>query len=70
MSLWFNSDVNPSDWSVFDPVTDTIDRSDCTFDLLYHGYCEYAQALASPYFISPDPSNPRIVTDTEFLGTY
>jgi hypothetical protein len=76
MSLWFNDDISLSqDWAVFSQSgpQDLATRGDCTYTsglITYNAYCEYAKGLASSYFASPDPTDPRVMSDAEFRGTY
>jgi mannan endo-1,4-beta-mannosidase len=74
MSLWFNDDKE-QDWAIFsqpDPL-DPFSRGDCTYtagSTVYNAYCEYRAGIDSPYFTSTQPSNPRLLSDAEFLGDY
>lgn len=71
MTLWFNDDKD-EDWSVFSQpdAADPLSRGDCQFSYqgtTYNAYCQYAAGVRSPYFATPDPSDPRILSDSEFL---
>jgi beta-mannanase len=76
MSLWFNDDISLSqDWALFSQSgpQDLASRGDCTDTsgaITYNAYCEYQQGLSSSYFATPDPTDPRVVSDAEFQGTY
>lgn len=77
MSLWFNANIlldnADADWAVFTKSTSPGNYADCTYNygaLTYTDYCEYQQGLASSYFVGADPSNPQIISDTEFEGTW
>jgi beta-mannanase len=76
MSLWFNDDISLSaDWAVFSQQgpQDLVSTGDCTYTsglITYNTYCEYAKGLASSYFATPDPTDPRVMSDSEFRGTY
>jgi mannan endo-1,4-beta-mannosidase len=74
MSLWFNDDKE-HDWAIFsqpDPL-DPLSRGDCTYiagSTVYNTYCEYRAGVDSRYFTSTQASNPRLLSDAEFLGEY
>jgi len=77
MSVWFNVDIQQQDWAVFSEngPADPMSRGTCTYtsatsiSTTYNTYCEYKDMVNDPWFIEPDLSNPRLVTDAEFLGT-
>jgi mannan endo-1,4-beta-mannosidase len=79
MSLWFNSDIyentEPIDWAVFALAgpQDIVGNGDSTYPdstpgLSYNTYSEYPAGLASSYFLTPDPHNNQVLTDSQFLG--
>ncbi|MFN2464027.1 MAG: glycoside hydrolase family 26 protein [Candidatus Dormibacteria bacterium] len=72
MSLWFNNNKE-EDWAVFSQpgAQDPLSRGDSTFTdglTIYNTYTEYATGVRSTYFISPDQTNPRLLTDAQFGG--
>jgi beta-mannanase len=79
MSLTFNSDIyqntEPIDWAVFAQAgpQDIVGNGDSTYvdpgtGLTYNAYSTYKAGLASPYWLTPDPSNSSVLTDAQFLG--
>jgi mannan endo-1,4-beta-mannosidase len=72
MTLWFNVDKE-ADWAVFskDDPADPMSRGDCTYadsGTTFNTYCEYAAGVQSRYFLTADPDNPRVLTDSQFLA--
>lgn len=76
MSLSFNIDLdygNQQDWAVFSQpdAQDPVSAGDCSYTnggVTYNAYCEYAAGVQSPYFASPNPANPRLLSTNLFLG--
>lgn len=76
MSLSFNIDLDygaEQDWAVFSQpdAQDPVSAGDCSYTyggVTYNAYCEYAAGVRSPYFVSPNPHNPRLLSTNLFLG--
>jgi hypothetical protein len=73
MSLWFNYDDSSDAFSAFSKSSNMAhpnSNGDCQFSTggsSYLDYCQYASGVGSSYFVSPDPANPRLLTDQQFL---
>jgi hypothetical protein len=79
MTLWFNADIyqgsEPIDWAVFALAgpQDLVGNGTSAYTdtaLSYNAYAEYPAGLASPWFLDAGTSNPRVLTDAQFLGTW
>ncbi|MFN2464036.1 MAG: IPT/TIG domain-containing protein [Candidatus Dormibacteria bacterium] len=77
MSLWFNNNKEMDEAVFSEPgPQDPLSRGDSTYTTpnplgvptTYNTYSEYAAGVSSPYFISPDQANPRLLTTAQFLG--
>jgi hypothetical protein len=79
MSLWFNDDLGAQngfhDLAVFcqsnQPTADPFCNGDSSYQgptEPYKAYSTYQAGVASAYFMSPDPTNPRLMTDAQFSG--
>lgn len=80
MSLWFSVNLGAASFhnlSVFCKANNGLVDLYCNGDAqitgtdgkLYNVYSTYKTGVNSPYFISPDPLNPRLLTDAQFAGT-
>jgi hypothetical protein len=81
MSLWFNTDLGPAyqdhDFAVFskanNPLLDPYGKGDTVITgsdgNQYNTYTEYKTGINSTYFIAPDTSNSRLLTDAQFEGS-
>lgn len=63
MVIWFNQDKE-SDWAVFGGRFGT----ETTLDGK-QAYSEYRISVSDPHFVSPDPANPRLISNSLFAGT-
>jgi len=69
-STWFNIDKEHP-WGVFQPPTYADGNGDGSLTYAgttYHLWNEYAAGINGANVIGSDPTNPRIVTDADFLG--
>jgi len=80
MTLWFNIDLGATgslhSWAVFcnknGGLADPYCKGNSTYvsgTKTYNVYPNYKTGVDSTYFTEPDTGNPRLLTDTQFLGT-
>lgn len=79
MALWFNDDLGVQNGfhnlanfcQSNQPTVDPFCNGDGTYSYggkPYDDYTEYATGVGSSYFMSPDTTNPRLLTDAQFSG--
>jgi hypothetical protein len=65
MAVWFNQDKE-TDWAMFGGAND-----DSSYEFggkTYKTYKSYKNAIASGNLIPSTPTNPRLLTDSQFSG--
>jgi len=69
-STWFNIDKEEP-WGVFQPPTYANWNGDTTVaygGVSYHAWSEYQAGINGANMIASDPANPRLLSDSDFLG--